>query len=91
VESVLPLQITKLVSSGKCGKIITYGFEWAFHYQFFAAGAPLSYISHIFWLTPLKPFFLRFDEQVPFNFKNKISAVQWKWKTSQFTLIYYPC
>jgi hypothetical protein len=27
--------------------------------------------------------FLRFKEQVPHNFKNKISAVQWEWKTSQ--------
>jgi hypothetical protein len=27
--------------------------------------------------------FLRFKEQVLFNFKNKISTVQWEWKTSQ--------
>jgi hypothetical protein len=27
--------------------------------------------------------FLLFKEQVPFNFKNKISAVQWEWKTSR--------
>jgi hypothetical protein len=27
--------------------------------------------------------FLRFKEQVPINFKNKISAVQWEWKTSR--------
>jgi hypothetical protein len=26
--------------------------------------------------------FLQFKEQVPFNFKNKISAVQWELKTS---------
>ncbi len=51
------LKITEPVSSGKCGKIITYGFEWAFRYQFFAAGAPLNWISQIFWLKPLKPVF----------------------------------
>jgi hypothetical protein len=28
--------------------------------------------------------FLQFKEQVPLNFKYKISAVQWEWKTSQF-------
>jgi hypothetical protein len=39
-----------LVSSGKCGKIISYGFEWAFRYQLFAADAPLNWMSHIFWL-----------------------------------------
>jgi hypothetical protein len=33
------------------------GFEWAFRYQFFAAGAPLNWISHIFWVKLLKPFF----------------------------------
>jgi hypothetical protein len=27
--------------------------------------------------------FLRFKEQVPYNFNNKISAAQWEWKTSQ--------
>jgi hypothetical protein len=71
----MPLQITKPVSSGKCGKIITNGFYWAFRYQFFAVGTLFNWISHIFWLKPLKPVFLRFKEQVPFNFKNRISAV----------------
>jgi hypothetical protein len=27
--------------------------------------------------------FLRLKEQVPHNFNNKISAVQWEWKTSR--------
>jgi hypothetical protein len=45
-----PLQITESVSSGKCGKIISYGFEWAFCYQLFAEDTPLNWISHIFWL-----------------------------------------
>jgi hypothetical protein len=27
--------------------------------------------------------FLLFKEQVPHNFKNKILAVQWEWKTSR--------
>jgi hypothetical protein len=53
----LLLKITEPVSSGKCGKIISYKSEWAFCYQFFAAGAPLNWISHIFWLKPLKPVF----------------------------------
>jgi hypothetical protein len=39
-------------------EIISYKSEWAFRYQFFAAGAPLNWISHIFWLKPLKPFFV---------------------------------
>jgi hypothetical protein len=42
--SLLPLQITEPVSSGKCWKIITYGFVWAFCYQFYAAGTPLNWI-----------------------------------------------
>jgi hypothetical protein len=77
----LPLQITKQVSSKKCGKIITYGFEWAFHYQFFAAGALMNWICEIFWAA--ETVFLQFKEQVPFNFENKISAVQLEWKTSR--------
>jgi hypothetical protein len=31
--------------------------EKAFCYQFFAASAQLNWISHIFWLKPLKPVF----------------------------------
>jgi hypothetical protein len=45
-------------------------------------GTPLNWISQIFWLKPLKPFFA-IKEQVPFDFKNKISVVYWKWKTSR--------
>jgi hypothetical protein len=48
--SLLPLKVTKSVSSGNCGKIISYGFEWAFRYQFFAADGSLNWISHIFWI-----------------------------------------
>jgi hypothetical protein len=36
--SLLPLQITELVSTGKCGKIISRECEWAFHCQLFVAG-----------------------------------------------------
>jgi hypothetical protein len=59
VNSGKPIAATnhKTGFSGKCRKIITYGFEWAFRYQFFAAGAPSKWISHIFWLKPLKPIF----------------------------------
>jgi hypothetical protein len=35
--SLVPLQITELVSSEKCSKIISHECEWVFHYQFFAA------------------------------------------------------
>jgi hypothetical protein len=50
-------KIRESVSSGQCGKIISYKSEWAFRYQFFAVSTPLNWISHIFWLKPLKPFF----------------------------------
>jgi hypothetical protein len=68
----LPLQITALVSSGKCRKIISYKSEWAFFcYQFFAVGAPLNWISHIFWLKPLKPFFCDLKSKFPLILKIK--------------------
>ncbi len=69
--SLLPLQITDLVSSSKCGKIISYKSEWAFCYQFFAAGAPLNWISHIFWLKLLKPFFCDLKSKFPIILKIK--------------------
>jgi hypothetical protein len=47
------------------------GFEWAFRYQFFAAGAPLNWISHIFWLKPLKPFFFYLKSKFPLILKIK--------------------
>jgi hypothetical protein len=65
--SLLPLQITEPDSSGKCGKIISYKSEWAFRYHFFAAGAPLNWISHIFYLKLLKPFFC--------NLKSKFTLI----------------
>jgi hypothetical protein len=65
----LPLQITKPVSSGKCRKFFTYGFEWAFRYQLFAAGAPLNWISHIFWLKPLKSVFCDLKSKFPLILK----------------------
>jgi hypothetical protein len=34
------------------------GFEWAFCNQCFAVGTPLNWISHKFWLKPLKQIFL---------------------------------
>jgi hypothetical protein len=81
VGNVLPLQITEPVSSRKCGKIISHEYEWAFRYQFFAAGTLWILISHKFWLRPLEYFFLQFKKQVSFKYKNKISAVQCKRKT----------
>jgi hypothetical protein len=72
-----------LALSFNSGKPISAISRLASRYQLFAVGAPLKWISHIFWLEPLKPVFWQFKEQVPFNFKNKISAVQWEWKTSR--------
>jgi hypothetical protein len=54
--------------------MITYGFEWAFRYQFFAVGTPLNWISHIFWLKPLKPFFCDLKSKFPLILKIKISG-----------------
>jgi hypothetical protein len=39
------------------GKPISAISWFAYCYQLLAAGAPLNWISHIFWLKPLKPFF----------------------------------
>jgi hypothetical protein len=75
VGSLLALKITEPVSSGKCGKIITYGFEWAFRHQFFTAGAPLNWLSHIFWLKSVNPVFGELKSKFSLNLKNKISAV----------------
>jgi hypothetical protein len=55
--SILLLHIREPVSSGKCGKLISHECEWAFRYQFFAAGALWIGISHMFLLKLLKPFF----------------------------------
>jgi hypothetical protein len=46
--------------------------EWAFRYQFFALGTPLNWISHIFWLKLLKPFFCNLKSKFSLN-KKKIS------------------
>jgi hypothetical protein len=55
--------------------------EWAFRYQFFAAGAALNWISHIFWLKPLKLVLCNLKSK--FTFKNKMSVVQCERKTFQ--------
>jgi hypothetical protein len=57
ITSGIPLHSTKPVSSRKCGKIIGNECEWAFCYQFFAAGAPCISINHIIWRQLLKLFF----------------------------------
>jgi hypothetical protein len=69
--SLLLLHITEPVCSGKCGKIICCQCEWAFCYQFFAAGALWIEMSYMF-LFKLKPFFCK---QVPFKFKTNISGL----------------
>jgi hypothetical protein len=50
--SPLPPQIKEPVSSRK---ISSYEYEKVSRYQFFAAGAPCIFTSHIFWPKPLKP------------------------------------
>jgi hypothetical protein len=77
----LLLHITKPVSSRKYGKIITYGFEWAVRNMFFAAGAPLNLVSHIFWLKPLILVFCNLKSKFPLI--KKILPVQLEWKTSR--------
>jgi hypothetical protein len=58
---------------GNAGRknIFTYGFEWAFRYQLFAVGAPLNWISHIFWLKLLKPVFCNLKSKFPLIIKIK--------------------
>jgi hypothetical protein len=90
VGSLLPLQITKPVSSGKCGKIITYGFKWAFRYQLIAVGAPLNWISHIFWLKPLKPVFCDLKSKSPLILKIKYQQFQCERKTFQLISLSTP-
>jgi hypothetical protein len=72
VGSLLPLQITELVSIGKCGKHVSYEREGAFCYQFLAAEATCMYINkpHIFAEAADTDFF-QFKEQIPFEFKIK--------------------
>jgi hypothetical protein len=53
----LKLQITELVTSRKCGKIISHECEWASRYQYIAAGAQWIGISQIFLLKLLNQFF----------------------------------
>jgi hypothetical protein len=69
VGSLLQIQITELVSSRKCRKIISHECELAFCYQFFAAGFLWIGISHIFLLKPLKPVFLYLKSKFPLNLK----------------------
>jgi hypothetical protein len=70
-----------LVFSGKCGKIISYGFEWAFRYQLFAADAPIELDKPQILALAAETGFLLFKEQVPLKFKKEISAFQCKRKT----------
>jgi hypothetical protein len=65
----LPLKITEKVGSKKCGDIISYDFEWAFRYQFFAVEAQCILISHIFQLKRLKRVFCDLKSKFPLNLK----------------------
>jgi hypothetical protein len=47
------------------------------------SGRPIELDKPHILALAVKIGFLRFKEQVPHNFKNKISAVQWEWKTSR--------
>jgi hypothetical protein len=46
------------------------------------SGCPIELDKQNILALDAETVFLRFKEQVPFNFKNKISAVQWEGKTS---------
>jgi hypothetical protein len=50
-----------MLSSGKCGKIISHECEWAFHKQLFAAGA--------LWIG--RSCFILYKEKVALNIKIK--------------------
>ncbi len=69
--SLLPLQSQNLFPVENAEKLSAMNVSGAFRYQFFAAEALCILISNIFWLNPLKLFFLRFKEQVFFNLKIK--------------------
>jgi hypothetical protein len=78
VGSLLPQQFPEQVSSGKCGKIISYESEWAFSYQFFAAEAPHILISHIFLFKPLKLVICNLKSMFPLNLKIKYQRLNVK-------------
>jgi hypothetical protein len=46
------------------------------------SGAPIELDKPHILAKAAETVFLRFKEHIPLNFKNKISAVQWEWKTS---------
>jgi hypothetical protein len=59
------------VSGGRCGKMISHAFEWAFLYQFLSAAAQWIGINNIFLLQPLKPVFCYLKRKFPLNLKIK--------------------
>jgi hypothetical protein len=71
---LLPLQFIESVSSGTFGKIIIHECEWAFSYNFFAAGTLWIEISHIFLFKLLKPVFSNLKSKFPLNLKINISG-----------------
>jgi hypothetical protein len=78
------------VFSGKCGKIISYGFEWAFRYQLFFCGCPIELDKPHILALAAETGFLLFKEQVPLKFRIEISAVQWERKTFRLILLSTP-
>jgi hypothetical protein len=63
--------------------------EWAFRHQFFATGAPWKCINYIFLALATESGFLQFNKEVPFEFKNKTSAVQWESKPFRPTVYHF--
>jgi hypothetical protein len=72
--SLLPLQIIESVFSMKCGKMISHECEWAFRYQFFAAGALWIGIGQKILLKPLTLAFCNLKSKFLFNLKINISS-----------------
>jgi hypothetical protein len=63
--------ITEPVSNRKLGEIISHDCGRASCYQFFAAGALWKWISKLFWLEPLKLFFVILKNKFPLILKTK--------------------
>jgi hypothetical protein len=71
VNSGKPIATTNLKTGFQREMRDLNGFEWAFCNQCFAAGTPLNWISHKFWLKPLKQIFLHLKSKFPLILKIK--------------------
>jgi hypothetical protein len=71
ISATSQLKITEPVSSGKCGKIISYKSEWAFRYQYLRR-KPYGFRQATFHsLKPLKLVLYDLKSKFPSNFEIK--------------------